>query len=928
MKRIRILLACVLLASAGSVQAQATLHVPSNYPTIQAAINAAANGDTVLVAPGTYRENINFSGKAITVASEAGPDATIIDGGAAAAVVTFRSAEGASSVLRGFTVTNGRPGVDTQGISSEGGIAINHASPTVVGNVVANNGACEGAGINVNFGSPVIQGNTIVNNKQYGCSGGNGGGGISVGGVSSVQILENVIASNSMPGSGIGGGGIALNAGGTPTIRGNVIVANDAGFKYGGGIAMVNGSSPLIVQNVIAGNHALNGGGVGWLLPAGAVPVLINNTIAENDAAMGSGVYAVALGAQSQLVNNTIVAKAGQTAVFCDNFNNPSVPFFGFNNVSAPSGQLYAGICSDHTGLNSNISSDPLFVDATNGNYRLQPGSPSIDAGNNAAAQLPPRDPDGNARILDGDGNGAAVIDVGAFERTAMLSPGSRGFGAVVVGAAPSSQTFTISNPGATPLVISSIAIADHPVGAPSSSAYSVTMGGPNTCTTLAPTLAPGTSCTVVVTFAAPAAPGFKRAVLTVVSNAAESPTSAALEARVFPDTAISSSPAPLTNSNAANFSFTSNVAGSTFECMLDTDFVFTVCSSPKSYTGVADGQRTFQVRAAAPFGDADPTPATYTWTVDTIPPRVSVDTGPSGVVMSTSAAFTFSSNEQAVTYQCQLDGAGFAACASPLSYTSLAQGAHSLDLRPIDAAGNVGSLVALLWTVDTIPPDTAITAGPSGTQSATSAVFAFTATEPGTFQCRLDGAAYAGCFSPTGYNGLALGSHTFDVFATDLAGNVDATPASRTWSIAPPLFRNLRATLNGAQIVPSLVTLASGKAALVYDETSRLLSWNITFAGIATGVIGAHFYGPAHAGANGGIQLDVGAFGLASPMNGSAVLSAQQGADLLAGLWYLAIETSGFPGGEIRGQLGVSVKAADFNGDERADIFWLNTRR
>src|SRR5437867_11657103 len=85
----------------------ATINVPASQPTIQAAINAASNGDTVLVEPGTYRENINFMGKAITVPSSGGPAVTTIDGGVARSVVAFTPNEGTNSVLSGLTFTNG-----------------------------------------------------------------------------------------------------------------------------------------------------------------------------------------------------------------------------------------------------------------------------------------------------------------------------------------------------------------------------------------------------------------------------------------------------------------------------------------------------------------------------------------------------------------------------------------------------------------------------------------------------------------------------------------------------------------------------------------------------------------------------------------------------------------------------------------------------
>ena len=94
-----------------------TIHVPADYAAIQDAMNAAVDGDTVLVAPGTYREHLNFLGKAITVTTEQGPDVTIIDGDQAGSVVTFASGEGLASVLSGFTLQNGRGGVEGGGSS-------------------------------------------------------------------------------------------------------------------------------------------------------------------------------------------------------------------------------------------------------------------------------------------------------------------------------------------------------------------------------------------------------------------------------------------------------------------------------------------------------------------------------------------------------------------------------------------------------------------------------------------------------------------------------------------------------------------------------------------------------------------------------------------------------------------------------------------
>ena len=89
-------------------------------------------------------------------------------------------------------------------------------------------------------------------------------------------------------------------------------------------------------------------------------------------------------------------------------------------------------------------------------------------------------------------------------------------------------------------------------------------------------------------------------------------------------------------------------------------------------------------------------------------------------------------------------------------------------------------------WSVDATAPVTTITAAPSGTVATAGATIEFTADEQDvTFQCRLDGGAWAACTSPATLSGLALGSHTFQVRATDAVGNTDATPREATWAIA-----------------------------------------------------------------------------------------------------------------------------------------------
>jgi Protein of unknown function (DUF1565) len=156
------------LLTVGFAAAAAVIHVPADQPTIQGAINSAKNEDTVLVSPGTYKENINFLGKAITVKSSKGPTVTVIDGGGISSVVTFSSNETLTSVLRGFTLQNGNAMNAPNASTLEGGaIAIEKASPTIKNNVIQGNLAVfAGGGIGVAFGSPLIEGNIIRKNSQ------------------------------------------------------------------------------------------------------------------------------------------------------------------------------------------------------------------------------------------------------------------------------------------------------------------------------------------------------------------------------------------------------------------------------------------------------------------------------------------------------------------------------------------------------------------------------------------------------------------------------------------------------------------------------------------------------------------------------------------------------------------------------------------
>ncbi|WP_240359172.1 adventurous gliding motility protein AgmC [Pyxidicoccus trucidator] len=253
-----------------------------------------------------------------------------------------------------------------------------------------------------------------------------------------------------------------------------------------------------------------------------------------------------------------------------------------------------------------------------------------------------------------------------------------------------------------------------------------------------------------------------------------------------LPDTTIVSGPSGVTVSTTATFDFTSNESPVTYECSLD-GAAFVACADPVTFTGLAQGNHTLAVRARDAAGNVDPTPATRSWTVDTVAPDTTFTSTPPAVSNSAVANFDFSSNESPVTYECRLDGAVlFTACTDPASFTGLTNGSHTLQVRAVDAAGNVDPTPAVYtWTVDTVPPDTNIDAGPSGTTTSTSATFDFSSPDsPVTYQCSLDGAAFAACTDPVTFTGLANGNHTLSVRAVDAAGNVDPTPATRSWTV------------------------------------------------------------------------------------------------------------------------------------------------
>ena len=218
----------------------ATIHVPGDQPTIQAGIDAAIDGDLVLVALGTYIENINFLGKAITVQSEMGAHVTIIDSNqSGSSVVTFDSGETEVTVLNGFKITNGNAYFG-------GGIFCNNcSSPTITNCTITENSAAQGGGVACGYGfsAPTILSCTISNNAAtY-------GGGLSFW-ESGPMITNCTITDNTSP----EGGGIYSDYSSSPTITNCTLSENTA--EYGRGIFCDDDSFTTIANCILWSDSA------------------------------------------------------------------------------------------------------------------------------------------------------------------------------------------------------------------------------------------------------------------------------------------------------------------------------------------------------------------------------------------------------------------------------------------------------------------------------------------------------------------------------------------------------------------------------------------------------------------------------------------------------------------------------------------------
>jgi hypothetical protein len=267
----------------------------------------------------------------------------------------------------------------------------------------------------------------------------------------------------------------------------------------------------------------------------------------------------------------------------------------------------------------------------------------------------------------------------------------------------------------------------------------------------------------------------------------------------------VDSRPPDIDTSTRARFEFHASIPESTFSCSLNGAAAQT-CSSPHTVTNLPQGDNSLKITASDPeSGRAGST--IERWAVDSIPPIVTIESGPAEFANSTEATFEIDSSEpENGGITCSLDGAPPADCDHWVTYTGLADRLHVFTAIAFDEAGNESLPAVWAWTVDTVSPTVTITSGPPSLTNSRTATFTFVSNELGsTFMCSKDSGSYFDCTAPKIYTGVSDGAHTFSVVAMDRARNlseadtwswtVDATPPNVTITSGPSDGPSDRAT-------------------------------------------------------------------------------------------------------------------------------------
>ena len=325
------------------------INVPADHSTIQAAISASSTGDTILVQAGTYNGLVNFNGKAITVGSlflttsdEAHIATTIINGNGSNSCVKFNSGETSSSVLTGFTITNGY--------------------------------AYYGAGINCYSGSsPTLSHLDIVNNNGH--PGDSYGGGL-VCMDGSTPTCSNLTFTGNYANEG---GAVWVHNNGDATFSNCVFSDNNSSH---GGAMQISYSDPVITFSLFYENDSPYGGAV--YVFNYSTPEFINCTFSDNTSTYGGAFYCSDLGGQPTITNCILWNDVCSYNLEILATSSTYPPIVTYTDVENGTGESWFGAgCLD---------TDPLFVNAANNDYHLTDASPCIDAGDPTS----PPDPDGS----------------------------------------------------------------------------------------------------------------------------------------------------------------------------------------------------------------------------------------------------------------------------------------------------------------------------------------------------------------------------------------------------------------------------------------------------------------------------------------------------------------------------------------------------